>query len=265
MPKTVSTSAPTGRGIKSKSTRKENIPGVITSSIKELGGGLWKPHVLYSPFLPCGWAWRSLRQRSTRGCAARHCNEDGYIVLKSWLISLPNIDDIRTKPIFNDNSNAHSDKKRKQATLRTAWSRQIRGRLASGWPALIPSAGVLLESESGCQRQAAHCDYVPSAELTSAEPKPLLVLIAIEPNTTIEIWPGSHISGKSCVRTTVVLDAGDAIVFRADLVHAGSAYEVRNRRLHFYLDSPAVRREPNRTWIIYKHAPAIVQALIDES
>ena len=145
----------------------------------------------------------------------------------------------------------------KQATLRTTWARRIRERLAAEWPGLIPSAGVLLESEPGCQRQAAHCDYVPSPELACADPMPLLVLIAIEPNTTLDVWPLSW--QRQCVRKTIALDA---LVFRADLIHAGSAYETRNRRIHFYLDSPVVQREPNRTWIIYKHAPT---ALIDET
>jgi len=129
---------------------------------------------------------------------------------------------------------------------------------------------VLLESEPGCQRQAAHCDYIPTAELLrlDASKLPLLFLLAIEPNTTLDVWPGSHHTirskGPLRPRKTVQLDAGDAIVFRADLVHAGSAYASANRRVHVYLDSPVHARQPNRTWIIYKHAPAPIRAFIDE-
>ena len=182
-------------------------------------------------------------------------DSNGYIVLRGWLKDMPSVDGIRTAPIFNDNPSARTDRRRKQATLRTTWARRIRERLAAEWPGLT-----LLESEPGCQRQAAHCDYVPSSELACADPMPLLVLIAIEPNTTLDVWPLSW--QRQRVRKTIALDAGDALVFRADLIHAGSAYEMRNRRIHFYLDSPVVQREPNRTWIIYKHAPT---ALIDET
>jgi hypothetical protein len=47
-------------------------------------------------------------------------------------------------------------------------------------------------------------------------------------------------------------------------VHAGSAYEKANRRLHIYLDSPTIPRIQNRTWIIYKHADSVMQGRILE-
>ena len=195
---------------------------------------------------------------------------DGYMILRGWNRALINAEGIRTAPIFNDNAGAKTDKKRRQATLRTSWARELRDRLAAEFAPLQPSSLVLLESEPGCQRQAAHCDYIPSKELLAATEIPLLFLLAIEPNTTLDVWPGSHhiVRGHSlmvCHRETMHLDVGDAIVFRADLVHAGSAYATANRRIHGYLDSAAVPRDPNRTWIIYKHAPTAVQALIDEN
>jgi len=115
-------------------------------------------------------------------------DKDGYVILKGWLTDLPSVDGIRTEPIFNDNPDARADKKRKQATLKTGWARQIRDRLAADWPELTPSAGVLLDSEPGCQRQAAHCDYIPSAELAAANPSPLLVLIAIDSRVSEPRW-----------------------------------------------------------------------------
>jgi len=198
---------------------------------------------------------------------------NGYKILKGWNRTYINVDGIHTEPIFNDNANAKTDKKRLQSTLRTGWARQLRDRLATEFTHLSPSSLILLESKPGCQRQAAHCDYIPTDELLSVEEGniPLLFLLAIEPNTTIDLWPGSHhiIRGHNtnipCIRHRIKLDIGDAIIFRADLVHAGSSYEKTNRRIHAYLDSSMVHRDPNRTWIIYKHASPLIRGLIDET
>ena len=199
-----------------------------------------------------------------------HLDRDGYEVLRSWC-TVPTLGPIKTEPIFNDSPGIRTDNKRKQGSLTGSWARSISKRLAAEYPFLTPSSMVLLESEPGCQRQAAHCDYIPTAELLrlDASKLPLLFLLAIEPNTTLDVWPGSHHTirrGKGPLRPrkTVQLDAGDAIVFRADLVHAGSAYAVANRRVHVYLDSPVHARQPNRTWIIYKHAPTPIRAFLDE-
>ena len=194
---------------------------------------------------------------------------DGFEIHRSWLDprTIPDMSNVKTEVIFNDNPTAKTDKKRRQATVRTAWTEQIRRRLAAEYPLLFPSSAILIESLPGCQRQAAHCDYVPSRELAEAKPEevPLLFLLAIEAGTRLDVWPGSHRKGcKPCSKRTVHLDAGDAVFFRADLVHAGSEYEKANRRLHIYLDSPAVPRVPNRTWIIYKHGDADMQRRILE-
>jgi hypothetical protein len=178
---------------------------------------------------------------------------------------------IKTDPIFNDNPDHRSDRKRKQATISSAWSRAVRRRLAVEFPALKPSSMVVIESLPGCQRQAAHCDYIPSEDLLALneEEMPLLFLLAVEPNTTLDVWPRSHqiLRSESVTpahRSTIQLEPGDAIVFRADLVHAGSAYTQENKRVHVYLDNLEHHRDPNRTWIIYKHAPPAIRSLIIE-
>jgi hypothetical protein len=52
--------------------------------------------------------------------------------------------------------------------------------------------------------------------------------------------------------TILNLNKGDILIFRADLVHAGSDYDELNIRLHTYLDSPDVQRDNNRTYLISK-------------
>jgi ectoine hydroxylase-related dioxygenase (phytanoyl-CoA dioxygenase family) len=64
----------------------------------------------------------------------------------------------------------------------------------------------------------------------------------LQDNTTLDVFDdqGEH--------KLLALDAGDILLFRSDLVHAGSAYTEDNLRLHAYLDSPFVKRITNRTW-----------------
>ncbi len=132
---------------------------------------------------------------------------------------------------------------------------------------------VLLRSLPGCERQLAHTDYIPDEELLtcSSEDRPLLCVLALEDKTKLIVWPGSHkiINGRGRTMAPIQpkilwLDAGDAVVFRGDLVHAGAEYTTENMRLHCYIDSKAVNRHPNRTYIIHKHADPLVQEKIVE-
>jgi ectoine hydroxylase-related dioxygenase (phytanoyl-CoA dioxygenase family) len=71
------------------------------------------------------------------------------------------------------------------------------------------------------------------------------------------VWPrsiglsadASRISGP-IAKQTLELQPGDAVLFRGDLVHAGAAYKSDHLRMHCYLDSAAVKRAANATWLI---------------
>ena len=103
---------------------------------------------------------------------------------------------------------------------------------------------VLLHSLPGCQRQVEHTDYDPEviAEITDEADVPWLVLVALQDNTTLDVFDDQE------QHKLLALDTGDILLFRSDLVHAGSAYTEDNLRLHAYLDSPFVKRIKNRTW-----------------
>jgi ectoine hydroxylase-related dioxygenase (phytanoyl-CoA dioxygenase family) len=206
---------------------------------------------------------------------------DGYTILRKWisvtpaLLDLANNKSTEADAIFNDNpANRRNDAKRRQVDLsaRHAAIQPIRTALQKAHPAHTIRDVVLLVSRPGCRRQAAHTDYVPTSELLSATDAemPLLFLLALEDDTTLEVWPQSHLviqgrRGGPAVRSqTVHLSAGDAILFRGDLIHAGSAYDNQNMRIHAYLDSTAVPRDPNRTYVIYKHASESLRDLIVE-
>ena len=160
----------------------------------------------------------------------------------------------KAEPIFNGKC-----KLRRQIGLPlTKWVQNLKEKLQFG--DYVVRNFVILQSLPGCQEQEAHCDYVPTPELleTTDDTVPLLFFLALEDDTTLEVWSGSHrvVRGEHRVihKQQLKLNAGDAVFFRGDLVHAGSAYSKKNTRIHCYLDHPSVKRDPNRTWIIQKHS-----------
>jgi hypothetical protein len=75
----------------------------------------------------------------------------------------------------------------------------------------------------------------------------LAMIVALEDNTPLHIYPFD----KGGVRETIILNAGDRVVFRGDLIHCGAAYDKRNVRIHCFLDSTAptvVQRDPDDTF-----------------
>jgi hypothetical protein len=153
-------------------------------------------------------------------------------------------------PIFNG---AKNDKKRIQSNLsrKPAVLDEFIDELETTIYDLLPadsplsfSNWVILKSTPGCERQLPHMDYDPELIRHTPDYKdiPLLVLVSIMPNTYLDVWDanGNH--------ERVSMDAGDILIFRADTVHAGSAYQCENIRIHVYLDSPLIQRIPNRVW-----------------
>lgn len=216
-------------------------------------------------------------------------HDRGYTVLSHFLSAaelFTSVSDYvaahRMDPIFNYNIEAtSSDRKRRQIDMPAALCRRLRERLteAVGYGAADSRTAtdfVILESLRGCQRQAAHVDYVPDDALleTTDDTVPLLAVVALQDGTMLDVWPGSHrlVRRRRLTRHTphvrreiVELDAGDVIVFRGDLIHAGSAYTSHNLRLHAYIDHPLVPRPPNKTWVIQRHATELLRAAVDES
>jgi hypothetical protein len=181
----------------------------------------------------------------------------------------------RMDPIFNFNASAPTDRRRRQIDMPVWMSALLRTCLMTAAPGRMATDCVILESLRGCQVQAAHTDYVPDAALldTDDDTVPLLAVFALQSGTKLEVWPESHRLVRRARLTrhtpkvahrTVELDAGDVIVFRGDLIHAGSAYTAHNLRIHVYLDHPTVPRPPNRTWVIQKHAEPLLRAAVLE-
>lgn len=126
----------------------------------------------------------------------------------------------------------------------------------------VPTDMVYLLSERGCGDQPAHSDWDPNA-FRDAPPTddglfggfPVGAIIAIQDKTYFNVWPGylSSTIGSdedpfAFQHECVCLDAGDLLLFRADLVHSGAAFQTTNVRIHVFLDVPNLKRMNDATY-----------------
>eukprot|EP00940_MAST-03C_sp_MAST-3C-sp2_P000850 g850.t1 len=147
------------------------------------------------------------------------------------------------RAIFNNDG--EYDGLRSQASIRksSAMFRTLSDIVDKYNPNLTLEDVVALKSAANCSEQKRHADYdekairdVPDNEV------PLGMIVAIMNETKLKIWPNSHRDWKPHVSTYVTLNAGDILLFRGDLIHAGCRYKNENVRIHGYLDSERVDR-----------------------
>lgn len=165
------------------------------------------------------------------------------------------------KPIFNSNKN---DNKRLQCNL--SYKQKFMKTFINDTNNIINTYisdqlkitdWVVLQSKSGCTKQLPHCDYIQNDEFLNCDNDnvPCSVIVALMDNTTINVFSNSIKldtinKNVKLKEEKLILSKGDIFIFRGDLVHAGSAYNDNNIRLHAYLDSNIVHRTKNRTFII---------------
>jgi hypothetical protein len=211
-------------------------------------------------------------------------HQRGYIIYRNILPDLPAILDLlrdymneTAGPIFNNEKT--NDTRRRQNKLNTRnpvlrkWIQEIEETICSIHPLqnLRFRDWNILQSLPGCKSQQPHTDYVPTEQfirkmnefdvMENHSKMPLLCLIALEPNTYLDIWENSirlitlsdDYMNPDIWLNRLCLQAGDILIFRPDLIHAGSSYSEENIRLHVYLDSEEIPRRANRTFIINKH------------
>ncbi len=117
---------------------------------------------------------------------------------------------------------------------------------------------VVLMSLPGCAVQPAHSDFLPGSLCKNDEDGPFGCLIALMPNTSLEVWPSTFardlLTRKRQYPTKSIqlkLEQGDICLFQSDLIHAGSANHSKtpHYRMHFYGIRPKKDRfVNNRTW-----------------
>ena len=114
---------------------------------------------------------------------------------------------------------------------------------------------VVLESLPGCHQQGAHIDYVfDTKKRLKAADISHGCLLAVQNGTKFDVWPAAHRllvrdyshDHVAIERCTLLLSKGDLVVFRADCVHAGAAYDEYNVRLHCFIDTTSMPHTTNR-------------------
>lgn len=225
---------------------------------------------------------------------------EGYQVLKKSVDIQPKIKDYLIKladnnssAIFNHNEMSKTnDRKRRQVNIRPKSKYMIKfmdginTKLSSLFPHLEPNDWVIIQSKPNCKSQAAHVDYPPPQEKIDDQKQiPINVLVAIQDNTFLNIWPKSHqlicqeyinknkicndddddenesiMDTKEINMKKIRIDAGDILLFRGDVVHGGAEYKEANYRMHCFLDSGY--RKPNRTWLVHESGSDFLKQMI---
>lgn len=180
----------------------------------------------------------------------------GFHVIQDAFTPGPLGETPRGERIFNGGHGGGDlgDRKRSQAPF---FSQAIATVLTQLVPGRTVNEMVMLTSEPGCEEQPAHTDaeiYTLRRLIGTDDDGvfggyPAGCIVAIQNGTKLKVWPASiNFSEKKTYLPVIVeLNAGDILFFRLDLIHAGAAYDVRNRRIHCFLDRPGLVRQPNQT------------------
>jgi hypothetical protein len=121
--------------------------------------------------------------------------------------------------------------------------------LKAKFPRHVPDSPVVLLSEAGCAPQRCHTDYAPDNLNDAAgndEDMPLACLVVLMDGTCFDVWPGAirFDSGIKRYHMRLSLNAGDVLIFRGDLAHAGADFpEAANVRVHVYMDPVGLVRQ----------------------
>lgn len=157
----------------------------------------------------------------------------------------------RMRTIFNDNEmSKRNDHKRKQIPIKkNVKTKRLLSKLDNilqkRYSKLKMNEVVILHSKIGCKEQGSHQDYEPNDIFVNGNTNeiPLSAVLALEEtNTGLVVWRKSirissddtDISNMKIEKEIVKINRGDILVFRGDLVHAGSGYEEENTRIHCF-------------------------------
>ena len=117
-----------------------------------------------------------------------------------------------------------------------------------------------LWSLPGNKKQPAHFDFDPKKVVGLINNlMPLLAVVALEDHSSLDVWVGyKGLLDRSITSpiapTTINLNKGDVLIFLGDCIHAGSAYNNNNVRLHCYFPASmsGVPHPDNKTNIVYR-------------
>ena len=129
--------------------------------------------------------------------------------------------------------------------------------LRSGFPFCEPTDWVCLASLPGCERQSQHTDF--DAGLIRRATNDGINVAAFPYSCLAAINDGAKLYISSDKREKAIsYNRGDVIIFRGDIVHAGTeSVEGHFGRIHVYLDSANVKHTKNGTHLTSCHTDEI--------
>lgn len=102
----------------------------------------------------------------------------------------------------------------------------------------------VLMSVPGCGKQRWHYDFDTDPPYFHPTVKSYSVMLGLQNNTKLDIF-----DQLTNLEHQIIYNKGDLLIFRGDLIHAGSAYDNWNTRVHWYADYEGNGRE--KCWIYY--------------
>ena len=202
---------------------------------------------------------------------------DTYISAQEYADFIDEIQEAN-EHIFNNATSGKGDGTRLQsvrewANLPGKAANIISRRIQATFPHLKPGDAQFLLSIANGHDQLPHTDVTAGHEQLSISPNvralqghvregriPLSVIITFSTESKLNIWPGSastiwmdnqDVKSRGAWSDQITIPPFSALIFRQDLVHAGSSYDTNNLRLHFYMDLIADDYETEKGHIFY--------------
>lgn len=97
----------------------------------------------------------------------------------------------------------------------------------------------IIHSPDGTRKQQLHTDFDTHMSLTKQS---YFIIVDIEGKSKLNVV-------KDNVDKTLNLNEGDVLICRGDTIHAGSAYNYKNTRLHYYVDYHHNKRKHNTVYV----------------
>ena len=188
---------------------------------------------------------------------------DGYCFFPKWLFPFPSLlmRDIREGMAAG----------RQEFSVRDTCG--FDKRIRNDFPYHHYGGAVFRYTPATCQTMEPHCDFDLTPRLFDApdDTVPLTLLIALEDDIKIDLWPGSHTAIRKAKQkdmpaieefdARLYLYEGDAILMRGDFVHAGIRGNKQPQRvLMIYIDHPAFPRDRCSSYVLYREPAGTLRA-----
>ncbi|KAG1687780.1 hypothetical protein DVH05_004649 [Phytophthora capsici] len=112
-----------------------------------------------------------------------------------------------------------------------------------------PRTYSFMYAKSNGKEQDPHKDYIPEAIANGTKKFPGTIpcsmIVALMPGTRLKVFAGCFDTVDPTKAKVLELRPGDAVLFRADLIHCGMAYEEDNYHIHCYVTAPGPAFEPD--------------------